>query len=134
MTSELRPKVGFAMVAAPEAQVAASSRLRLSGVVGDRVRIVTLVAIGALVVFNGADVVTTHMLLAHRGVEANPLSSLLLASQSLLWTKLAILAVLGARVVHGRPRLGVMGVACFAAGIYATAVISNLLVLHLAAS
>lgn len=132
MTSELRPNVAYTGVGSPDQQ--AASRLRLSGVVGDRVRVVTLLAIGALVVFNGADVVTTHMLLAHRAVEANPLSSLLLATQSLLWVKLAILGVLGLKVVHSRPRLGVMGAACFAAGIYATAVISNLLVLHLAAA
>lgn len=92
-----------------------------------------MAAIGVLVVLNGADVVTTHMLMAHHGMEANPLSSLLLASQSLLWVKLGILAMLGLKVVRSRPRLGVMGAACFAAGIYATAVLSNLLVLHLAA-
>lgn len=107
---------------------------RLSGDVGERVRLVTLIAIGALAVLNGADVVTTHMLLAHRAVEANPLSSLLLASRALLWFKLGVLALLGLKVVYSRPRLGVMGVACFAAGIYATAVISNLLVLHLAST
>lgn len=107
---------------------------RLPGVVGERVRRVTLAAIGLLVVLNGADVVTTRLLLAHRAAEANPLSSLLLAGQSLLWVKLAILAVLGLKIIRSRPRLGIMGVACFAAGIYATAVLSNLLVLHLAAS
>jgi hypothetical protein len=95
---------------------------------------VTLLAVAALAVLNGADVVTTHMLLVHRGVEANPLSSVLLASASLLWVKLAILFVLGAKVLNSRPRLGVMGATCFAAGIYATAVLSNLLVLHLALS
>lgn len=110
------------------------SRFPLSGGVADRVRRVTLIAIAALVVLNVADVVTTRMLLAHRGVEANPLSALLLASQSLLWVKLGVLALLGLKVVYSRPRLGVMGTACFAAGIYATAVISNLLVLHLAMS
>jgi hypothetical protein len=98
------------------------------------VRMVTLLAIGALAVLNGADVVTTHMLLAHRAVEANPLSSILLASSSLLWVKLALLFVLGTKVLNSRPRLGVMGATCFAAGIYATAVLSNLLVLHLALS
>jgi hypothetical protein len=99
-----------------------------------RVRAVTLAALVVLAFLNGADVVTTHLLLGHRGVEANPLSSLLLASQSLLWVKLGILGLLGLKVLNSRPRLGVMGVACFAAGIYATAVLSNLLVLHLATS
>ena len=106
-------------------------RSGLSGAVAARARTVTLIAIGALVVLNGADVVTTHLLLAHRAVEANPLSSLLLASQSLLWVKLALLFALGVKVLNSRPRLGVMGATCFAAGIYATAVLSNLLVLHL---
>lgn len=99
---------------------------------GARVRAATLAALVALALLNGADVVTTHLLLGHRGVEANPLSSLLLASQSLLWVKLGILGLLGVKVLNSRPRLGVMGVACFAAGIYATAVLSNLLVLNLA--
>lgn len=99
-----------------------------------RVRAVTLAALVALAFLNGADVVTTRLLLGHRGVEANPLSSLLLASQSLLWVKLGILGLLGLKVLNSRPRLGVMGAACFAAGIYATAVLSNLLVLHLAGS
>lgn len=107
---------------------------RLTGPIADRVRLVTLVALGLLAVLNGADVVTTHMLLVHRGVEANPLSSVLLASQSLLWVKLGLVALLGLKVVYSRPRLGVMGAACFAAGIYATAVLSNVLVLHLTAS
>ena len=87
----------------------------------------TMAALVALAFLNGADVVTTHLLLGHRGVEANPLSSLLLASRSLLWVKLGILGLLGLRVLNSRPRLGVMGAAC-----YATAVLSNLLVLHLA--
>jgi hypothetical protein len=106
----------------------------LSGPIAERVRTVTLLAIGALVVLNGADVVTTHMLLQHSGVEADPLSALLLASRSLLWAKLIVLGLLGVKVIHSRPRLGVMGAACFAAGIYATAVLSNILVLHIATS
>lgn len=132
MTGELARDVGLAGLSTAKAEVGGASRL--SGVVGDRVRVVTMLALAALVLLNGADVVTTHMLLAHRAVEANPLSSLLLASQSLLWVKLGILAVLGLKVVSSRPRIGIMAAACFAAGIYATAVISNLLVLHLAVS
>ena len=97
-----------------------------------RVKTVTLWAIVALGALNVADVVTTRLLIAHAGAEANPLAGLLLASQSLLWVKLGIVALLAVRVARSRPRLGMMGAACFAAGIYATAVISNLLVLHLA--
>jgi hypothetical protein len=107
---------------------------RLTGRDAVRVRTVTLIAVAALVVLNGADVVTTHLVMAHRGVEANPLSSFLLGSASLLWVKLALLFLLGAKVLNSRPRLGVMAATCFAAGIYATAVLSNILVLHLALS
>jgi hypothetical protein len=121
-------------IAERSAERPSTGRFELSGPLGARVRAVTLAAVGVLAVLNVADVVTTHMLISHRGVEANPLSSLLLASQSLLWAKLGILAVLGVRVLHSRPRLGVMGASCFAAGIYATAVLSNLLVLHLASA
>jgi hypothetical protein len=120
-------------IAEPSDGVLLSGRSELSGALAVRVRAVTLAALVALAFLNGADIVTTHLLLGHRGVEANPLSSLLLASQSLLWVKLGILALLGLKVLNSRPRLGVMGAACFAAGIYATAVLSNLLVLHLAA-
>ncbi|MDA8291667.1 MAG: DUF5658 family protein [Actinomycetota bacterium] len=100
----------------------------------DRVRAVTLAAIALLAALNVADVVTTRVLVAHRGVEANPLASVLLTNQTLLWVKLAIVGLLGLRALRGRPRVGIMGAACFAAGIYATAVLSNLLVLHLATS
>ena len=111
-----------------------AGRSQISGAFAARVRMVTLLAVGALVVLNGADVITTHMVMAHRGVETNPLSSLLITSASLLWVKLALLFLLGAKVLNSRPRLGVMAATCFAAGIYATAVLSNLLVLHLALS
>jgi hypothetical protein len=80
---------------------------------------------------NGADVVTTHMLLAHGAVEANPLSSVLLASASLLWVKLAVLGALGAMVIRRPPRFGVMAVVCVTLGMYATAVLSNLLILNM---
>ena len=132
MTSTAVTQRGNVALVAPDSEHGVG-RLRLSGVVGDRVRQVTLLAIGALAILNGADVITTHILLAHRAVEANPLSSFLLASQSLLWVKLAVLAVLGLRVINSKPRLGVMAATCFAAGIYATAVLSNLLVLNIVA-
>lgn len=119
---------GFQLASPPEV----ATRPYLTGRIAVRVRRVTLGAVVALVFLNAADVVTTRMLLAHSAVEANPLSALLLASQSLLWAKLLLLALLGVKVIRSRPRLGVMAIASFAAGIYATAVISNLLVLHLA--
>lgn len=97
----------------------------------DRLRLITLVGVGALIVLNGADVVTTHLLLVHGAQEANPLSSLLLASASLLWVKLAILGALGVMVIRHRPRFGVMAAVFITLGMYATAVLSNLLVLRL---
>jgi hypothetical protein len=69
--------------------------------------------------------------LAHGAVEANPLSSVLLASASLLWVKLAILGVLGVTVIRHRPRLGVMAVVFVTLGMYATAVLSNVLILNI---
>ncbi len=96
-----------------------------------RLRLVTLVGVGGLIVLNGADVVTTHLLLAHGAVEANPLSSVLLASASLLWVKLVILGALGVMVIRHIPRFGVIAVVFVTLGMYATAVLSNLLILNL---
>ena len=106
---------------------------RYGGVSGSqaRLRLITLIGIGGLIVLNGADVVTTHLLLAHGAVEANPLSSILLASASLLWVKLAILGALGVMVIRHRPRFGVMAVVFVTLGMYATAVLSNLLILNI---
>lgn len=97
----------------------------------ERLRLITLVGVGALIVLNGADVVTTHLLLAHGAQEANPLSSVLLASSSLLWVKLAVLGALGVMVIRHPPRFGVMAAVFVTLGMYATAVLSNLLILHL---
>jgi hypothetical protein len=97
----------------------------------DRLRLITLLGVGALIVLNGADVVTTHLLLARGAQEANPLSSLLLASSSLLWVKLVILGALGVMVIRRRPRFGVMAGVFITLGMYATAVLSNLLILRL---
>jgi hypothetical protein len=96
-----------------------------------RLRLITLFGVGGLVVLNGADVVTTHLLLSHGAVEANPLSSVLLASASLLWVKLAILGALGVMVIRHRPRFGVTAFVFVALGMYATAVLSNLLILNI---
>ena len=96
-----------------------------------RLRLITLIGVGGLIVLNGADVVTTHLLLAHGAQEANPLSSVLLASASLLWVKLAVLGALGVMVIRRRPRFGVMAAVFITLGMYATAVLSNLLILNL---
>lgn len=105
--------------------------MNLPLVVGNRVRTTTFVALGALAVLNGLDVVTTHVILTHGAVESDPLSAILLASKALLWVKLGIIALLGLKVAHSRPHLGVMAAACFAAGIYAAAVLSNVLIMRL---
>ncbi len=97
----------------------------------ERLRLITLIGVGGLIVLNGADVVTTHLLLAHGAQEANPLSSVLLASASLLWVKLVVLGALGVMVIRHRPRFGVMAAVFVTLGMYATAVLSNLLILHL---
>lgn len=98
-----------------------------------RVRSVTLVAVLALAVLNVADVLTTRLILAHGAVEADPLSALLLQGGALLWAKVLILAALFVAVLTRRPRVGVMALACGAAGMYATAVVSNLLILRMVA-
>jgi hypothetical protein len=97
----------------------------------ERLRLITLGGVAGLIVLNGADVVTTHLLLVHGAQEANPLSSVLLASSSLLWVKLAILGALGVMVIRHRPRFGVMAAVFVTLGMYATAVLSNLLILNL---
>ena len=70
-----------------------------------RLRVVTLLGVAGLIILNGADVVTTHILMARGAVEANPLSSVLLANASLLWVKLAILGALGILVIGTTPGL-----------------------------
>jgi hypothetical protein len=91
----------------------------------------TVAALALLVVLSGADVATTHLLLARGAVEANPLAGLLIAKSALLWAKLGIIAVLGVFVLQGRPRIGVMAGAWLVCGLYAAAVLSNILILRM---
>ena len=53
------------------------------------------------------------------------------ARAHLPWVKLAILGALGAVVIRHRPRFGVMAAVFVTLGIYAPAVLSNLLILNL---
>jgi hypothetical protein len=94
-------------------------------------RQITLIALALLIILNGADVITTRLLLAHGAQEANPLSGVLLASASLLWVKLAILGTLGALVIKSRGKFGIMVTSLVVVGMYATAILSNLLLLRM---
>ncbi|HZU73205.1 MAG TPA: DUF5658 family protein [Acidimicrobiales bacterium] len=84
-----------------------------------------------LTALNAADYVTTRMLLARSGSEANPLAGALLGDGRLLWVKMGLLALFGIMVLGLRARLGILALAWFAAGLYATAVLSNVLLLRL---
>lgn len=95
------------------------------------IRRATIVAIVLIGLLNVADVFTTHLVLDRRGVEANPLAGALLSSGALLWVKLAMVVAAAVVALRIRPRLGVLLLAWFVAGVYATAVLSNLLVLRL---
>lgn len=104
---------------------------RLLPFLSDPVRRLSVAGVGLLAVLNGADAVTTRMVLDRTppGVtEANPLAGVLLATGSLLAVKLAVVAVLGVVVLRSRPRLGVAVTAWAAAGMYLAVVISNLLI------
>ena len=95
------------------------------------VRNLTLVALVAIAVFNVGDVITTHMLLNRRAIEANPLASTLVGSGVLLWVKLALVFLALLITLRLRPRMGLLVFAWFVAGIYATAVLSNALILRI---
>lgn len=96
------------------------------------IKTLTLGAVAALVVLNIADVVSTRLLLDHKvAMEANPLAGLLLSHGGLLWAKLVVIAALGYSVMRRSPRVGVMVVTWIVVGMYAAAVLSNLLILHL---
>ena len=82
-------------------------------------------------VFNVADVVTTHLVLGRAGVEANPIAGVLLGSGAILWVKLALIALVMFMAIRIPPRVGVLLMAWFVAGVYGAAVLSNALVLRL---
>jgi hypothetical protein len=92
----------------------------------------TLVAVVALAVLNGADVVTTHLILGHHSVvEANPLAGVLIGRGWLLWLKLTLVGLFGVGALSIRPRIGVLVLSFFAVGLYAASVLSNALILRL---
>ena len=91
----------------------------------------TLIAVVSLFLLQIADVVTTKLLLAHHAIEANPLSALLLTNNTLGFVKLALVPLLGIRVIRKPGNFGVSCAVWFATGIYATAVLSNILLLRM---
>src|SRR5579862_1841426 len=95
------------------------------------VRALTIAALCGIAVLNGADVITTKALLRRSAVEANPLASLLLSNGSLLFVKLGIIAALGVVAIRVPPKLGVLVVSWAVLGLYAAAVLSNVLILRI---
>lgn len=95
------------------------------------IRTLTIVALTIVAALNVADVLTTHIVLQRSGVEANPLAGVLLSSGTLLWVKLVLVALALLIALRIRPRMGVLVLAWFVAGLYATAVLSNLLIIRL---
>jgi hypothetical protein len=98
-----------------------------------RVRQLTLAAFVVLAALNVADVLTTRMVLAHHvASEANPLAGALLGNGTILWVKLfCVLALALSTLKRSRPRVGMLLGAWVAVGLYAAAVLSNVLILRL---
>ncbi|HUY06460.1 MAG TPA: DUF5658 family protein [Acidimicrobiales bacterium] len=99
-----------------------------------RIRQMTIAGVIVLAVLNGADAVTTRLVLNHAtsgAVEANPLAGILLAAGTLLYVKLTIVAVLGLAALWDRPRLGFLIGIWLVTGMYAAAVLSNVMLLRM---
>lgn len=102
--------------------------------IGHRVKVLTLMAVLALAVLNIGDAYTTHLVLQHTPAgarEANPLAGVLISNGSLLYVKMAIVALLGVATVRDRPRLGLLIGMWTATGLYMAAVLSNILLLRM---
>ena len=105
----------------------------LSPVPRRNIRTLTILAICLLAVLNAADYITTRLLVEHKAVELNPLAAALLGRGGLLWTKFAIITAVGIIATRARPKIGALLIAWVAVGVYATAVLSNLLSLRIVA-
>ena len=118
---------------APVGAVAPSSSGAEVALDRSRVRQLTLGAFVVLAALNVADVVTTRMVLAHHvASEANPLAAVLLGNGTIMWVKLfCVLALALSTLKRARPRVGMLLGAWTAVGVYAAAVLSNLLILRL---
>lgn len=84
-----------------------------------------LIALGLLLALNVTDLVLTRLLLDRGGVELNPLADRLLASNSALLVKVALVAVLAVYVVRQAPRLIVLCFMWLVVGIYVLVVVIN---------
>ena len=84
-----------------------------------------LIALGLLLALNVTDLVLTRLLLDRGGVELNPLADHLLASNSALWVKVALVAVLAVYVIRQAPRLIVLCFMWLVVGIYVLVVVVN---------
>jgi hypothetical protein len=84
-----------------------------------------LIALGLLLALNVTDLVLTRLLLDRGGVELNPLADRLLASNSALWVKVALVAALAVYVVRQAPRLIVLCFMWLVVGIYVLVVVVN---------
>jgi hypothetical protein len=84
-----------------------------------------LIALGLLLALNVTDLVLTRLLLDRGGVELNPLADRLLASNSALWVKVALVAALAVYVVRQEPRLTVLCFMWLVVGIYVLVVVIN---------
>ena len=82
-----------------------------------------LTALGLLAVLNLADVVITRLLLSQGGVELNPVADRLLASNTTLLVKLALVAALAVHFVRHGPRLTVVCLMWLVTGFYVLAVV-----------
>jgi hypothetical protein len=118
----------------PPAEAAAPGASRAEVVLDrSRVRQLTLGAFVLLAALNVADVLTTRMLLSHQAAsEANPLAAVLLGNGTIMWVKLFCVLALGLSTLkRSRPRVGMLLGAWTAVGVYAAAVLSNVLILRL---
>ena len=87
-------------------------------------------AVAAIAILNLADVLTTRAVVGHGAIEANPLSSALLAGGRVELLKAGIIVALVLRVPRRRPTVAFHAILWFVAGFYALTVASNLLVLN----
>jgi hypothetical protein len=84
-----------------------------------------LTGIVLLAILNVADVATTQLLLNHGGIELNPLADRLLASNSILLVKLAIVGAFAYAFVHHGPRIITVCFLWLVAGVYLCVVVIN---------
>lgn len=107
-----RTEVAAAASAAPAIE---SAEIRRAG----------LTAVLLLALLNVADVVLTELLLHRGAVELNPIAEPFLRSESMLWVKLAIVALLGLDFLFRRPRLTTFCLLWLVTGYYLCVVVLN---------